>query len=161
MRPLFALLITVSLLGGVFVYVRFADSVRRTAVDVEIDYAEGVYAIEIESTFDFVPDVFLGTESLKVLFKGKTIHSTDQRVPYDQITTIQPVEGVESGENEFFVTATMDETHQGLAALKVTVKRNDIPVVEKLLTSEPGLMTVSGPVVFSIAAADSEPSHNH
>jgi hypothetical protein len=45
--------------------------------------------------------------------------------------------------------------------MKVTVKRNDIPVVEKLLTSVPGLPTVSGPVVFEIPATKKPDAHDH
>ena len=47
MRPLLAILITLCLLGGTYGYVRFADSVRRSAVEIQIDYAEGEYSVDI------------------------------------------------------------------------------------------------------------------
>jgi hypothetical protein len=161
MRPILALLITLSLLGGVFGYVRFAESVRRTAVEVDIDYAEGLYSIEIQSTFDCQSDPILETEALKVLFKGQSVLKRSQPVSADETIEIKPLEGVESGENEIFVSANMKAPAPGLGAMKVTVKRNDIPVVEKLLTSVPGLPTVSGPVVFEIPAAKKSAADGH
>jgi hypothetical protein len=161
MRPVLALLITLSLLGGVFGYVRFADSVRRTAVDLEIDYAEGIYSIEIQSTFDCEADPILETEALKVLFKGTTVFTGSELISGDETIEIKPLDGVESGENEIFISANRKTPAQGLGAMKVTVKRNDIPVVEKLLTSVPGLPTVSGPVVFEIPATKKPDAHDH
>jgi hypothetical protein len=161
MRPLLALLITVSLIGGVFAYVRFADSVRRTAVEIEIDYAEGLYSVEIQTTFDCQSDPILETEALKVLFKGQSVFQSRELILAYQITEIQPLEGVESGENEIYVAANMESPTRGLGAMKVTVKRNGIPVVEKLLTSEPGLTAVSGPVVFQISPTNKSKDHDH
>jgi hypothetical protein len=161
MRPLLALLITLSLLGGVFGYVRFADSVRRTAVEVEIDYAEGIYSIEIQSTFDCEADPILETEALKVLFKGKPVFNRSELISSDETIEIKPLPGVESGENEIFVSANRVASAQGLGAMKVTVKRNDIPVIEKLLTSVPGLPTVSGPVVFDIPSTENSDAQDH
>jgi len=161
MRPALALLITLGLLGGVFGYVRFADSVRQSAVEIEIDYAEGQYSIEIQTTFDCVADPILETEALKVLFKGEPVFTRSESISADETIEFQPLEGVESGENEIFVSANMQSPTSGLGALKVTVKRNDIPVVEKLLTTQPGLATVSGPVEFEIAPVNESQEHDH
>ena len=81
MRPILACLITVVLIIGVSSYLRFADSVRRPPVEISIDYAEGEYAVEIERTFDCEGDPILGTESLKVLFKGETVFARNEPIP--------------------------------------------------------------------------------
>lgn len=161
MRLILALVITLGLLGGVFGYVRFADSVRRTAVEIEIDYATGDYSIEVQTTFACQSDPILETESLKVMFKGEPVYSSDQRILANEVTLIPSLPGVESGENEIFVTAHMDPGVRGLQAMKVSIKRNDIPVAEKVLISEPGLGTVAGPVTFNIAGAKNSPPPTH
>lgn len=150
MRPILACLITVVLISGVSAYIRFADSVRRPPIEISIDYAGGEYSVEIERTFDCEGDPILGTESLKVLFKGETVFARNEPIPTTEPVEIRPLEGVESGENEIYVSATMSESTLGLGVLKVTVKRNDIPIMEKMLASTAGLMEVGGPVVFEV-----------
>ena len=157
MRPILACLITIILIGGVSAYLRFADGVRRSPVEIKIDYAQGEYSVEIERTFDCEGDPILGTESLKVLFKGETVFARNDPVPAAEPIEIRPLKGVESGENEIYVSATMKESSQGLGVLRVTVKRNDIAIHEKMLPSVPGLLDVGGPVVFEIHSRDIQP----
>ena len=150
MRPILACLITVVLISGVSTYIRFADRTRRPPVEIRINYAEGEYAVEIERTFDCEGDPILGTESLKVLFKGESVFARNEPIPNTETVEIRPLVGVESGENEIYVSATMSESTQGLGVLKVTVKRNNVPIMEKMFSSVAGLMDVGGPVVFEI-----------
>ena len=150
MRPILACLITLVLIGGVYGYIRFADSVRRPPIEIKIDYSEDEYSLDIERTFDCEGDPILGTESMKVLFKGKQVFATEKPLPTGQPVEVGPLEGVENGENEIHVSATMSESTQGLAVLKVTVKRNDIPIVEKMIANEPGLLDIGGPVIFEV-----------
>lgn len=160
MRPLFALAITTFLIGGTFAYLRFADSVHRDALDYQVVFAEETYALEIRKSFDAVSDPIFGTESLTVLFKGKPVFSSDEEIPADQVIRIEPLEGVEVGENELFVTSTRKLGNAALAVIQLSVTRDDFPVAEKTIVSAPGLDSVSGTMVFDTRRMESE-THNH
>ena len=155
MRPLLALVISVSLLGGVYVYTKFADSVRVSAVEINIDFSDADWSVEIRKTFTAVPDPIFGSDSLKVLFKGETVYSRSDEVAANETVEIRPLEGVEVGENELFISANRESNGAALAVLQVTIKKNDNPVNETTISGKPGLPTVSGSVVFS-AGVDSD-----
>lgn len=166
MRPLLAGLITISLIGGVYGYLRFADGVRRPPVEIQIDYATGNYSVLIETTFECVGDPVLELDALNVMFMGESIFSQPQSIPAGEQIEISPLEGVEVGENEIHVAATMSESTPGLGVLKATIQRDGVRVLEKLISSEPGLLEVAGPVVFQVAPAaviaeQSEPGNGH
>ena len=161
MRPIYALLISIGLIAGVYSYIKFSGSVRREPVDIEIDYAQGEYSIEITQSFDCSGDPIFESEALKVMFKGETIFAQSEPIPKDKPTVIPNVQGVETGENEIFVSANMESPTDGLGAMKVVVNRNDTPIVETLFTSEPGLTAVSGAVAFTIEEDDEHDDHDH
>jgi len=95
-----------------------------------------------------------------VLFKGETVFTQTESIAKDDPVVVKNLQGVEEGENEIFVTANMLQPTDGLGAIKITIKRNDIAIVEKLLTSVPGLTEVSGPVSFTIGDK-TYPDHEH
>ena len=155
-----ALAITVFLLGGVFAYTRFADSVRRTAVEYEIDFANQEYSIEIRKTFAAAPDPIFGADSLKVKFRGDIILSRNDEIPSSETIEIRPLEGVEFGENELFISVNQKSADDALAVVQVIVKKDDIPIAESTIASVPGLPTVSGSVAF-VAEKLKNDDHNH
>ena len=160
MRPIYASLITILLIGGVYGYIRFSQSVRRPPIEIAIDYAQGHYWLEIERTFECVPDPIFSPQSLRILFKGETVFETTESLSPDTPLTIEDVQGVEQGENELYLSANRAEGSSGLGVIKVTVFQNDIPIEMKMLTSEPGLSTVSGPLVFNVEhAIDARSEH--
>ena len=67
---------------------------------------------------------------------------------------------VQEGENEFLITATMDEVSETFGVVKVTIFRDEIPLVSKMFASESGLTSISGPVVFDSQESSSSP-HQH
>jgi hypothetical protein len=161
MRPFLALMITLCLLGGVFGYVRFAESVRRPAVDIQINYAEGEYSVDIDMTFDCAGDPIFETDAIKVLFKGEKVFAAADPIPAAQSIEIRPLPGVEKGENEIYVAANRETSTSGFGALKIVVKRNDIPIAEKTITSDEGLAEVGGPVVFRVGPSNESDEHDH
>ena len=168
MRPIYALLISIGLLASVYNYVAFAKRLRRPPVEIQVDYAQGKFSLEIDRSFDCEGDPIFGTESLKVLFKGETVFAEKDPIPSDQSVLIEDLQGVEAGENEIFVAANQKPPAASFGAMKITVKRNNIAIAEQVLTSEPGLTAVGGPVAFSIGGkADdtsgdaTEDSHQH
>lgn len=161
MRPFLAILITLCLLGGTYGYVRFADSVRRSAVEIQIEYAEGEFSVDIEKTFDCAGDPIFETESLKVLFKGEKVFAESESIPAAKSIEIRPLAGVEQGENEIYVLANRETSTGGFGALKIVVKRNDIPIAEQTITSDVGLAEVGGPVVFNVGSPTKSDDDDH
>ena len=148
MRPILALVITFCLIGGVFAYTQFADSVRREAIEYKVDFSRQQYSVEIRKTFVAAPDPIFATPSLKVKFKGDEILSRTDVIPATETIEIRPLEGVEVGDNELFISVNQELSEASLAVVMVTVKEDDIPVTETTITATPGLPVVSGSVLF-------------
>lgn len=161
MRPVLAFLITVLMIGGVYGYINFARSVRRPPIEIEIDFAEGEYSVEVERTFECVGDPILGTESLKVMFKGEKVYAKTEPIPSDELVVVRPLERVETGENEIYVSANMPKSAKGFGALKVVVKQNDRLIGEEIISTVPGLASVGGPVVFTVKPPVKKTIHEH
>ena len=162
MRPIYALLISICLLAGVYKYIAFAKRVRRPPVEIQVDYAQGDFSLEIDRSFDCEGDPIFGSESLKVLFKGETVYSQQDPIDRDQPVVIEDLQGVEAGENEIFVSANQKPPSASLAVMKVTVKRNGVSIAEHIVTSESGLPAVGGPVAFTIGdSVDQSDQHSH
>ena len=161
MRPLLAIAITVSLLGGVYAYTRFADSVRVQAVEFDVEFAGDEYSVEIRSSFDAAPDPIFGTDSIKVMFRGETVYSRSDEVSVDEVIEIRPLPGVEVGENELFVSVNRKSSDAAIAVVQVLVKREDVVIRELLIPSEPGLPAVSGSAVFSTGSPADEDEQGH
>ena len=148
MRLILAITITTFLLGSTYAYIRFADGVRRTAVEIEVSYDEAEYSVEIRKSFAAVGDPIFGTEALRVKFKGEVVYSRQEEVPADETIVIRPLEGVEVGENELYLAATQRPGDAAIGAIQVTVKRDNFPLKQATIVSVPGLDSVSGTVVF-------------
>jgi len=161
MRPVLAFLITVFMIGGVYGYINFSHSVRRPPIEIEIDFAEGEYSVQIERTFECVADPILGPESLKVMFKGDIVYANKEPIPNDELVIVRPLEQVELGENEIYVSANMPESANGFGVLKVVVKQNDRLIGEEMISSVPGLTSVGGPVVFTVKPHVNQTKHEH
>ena len=161
MRPIYALLISIGLLASVYNYVAFANRVRRPPVEIQVDYAQGEFSIEIERSFDCQGDPIFGSPAIKVLFKGETVFENAEPIASDQSIVVSDLQGVEAGENEIFVSANQQSATSGLGAMKINIKRNGIVIANKVITSEPGLSAVSGPIGFTIGDSSKEDSHQH
>lgn len=160
MRPIYALLISIGLLASVYNYVAFAKRVRRPPAEIQIDYAQGEFSVEVERSFDCAGDPIFGSEALKVLFKGETVFAQKDPISSDQPVVVENLQGVEAGENEIFVTANQALPGSGLGAMKISVKRNGAVIAQEVITTKPGLPAVGGPVGFTIGDSPGD-SHQH
>ncbi|MGI9497982.1 MAG: hypothetical protein ACR2NK_18140 [Mariniblastus sp.] len=160
MRPILAFLLSSLLIGGIYSYLSFSNSVRRPPLTIEVTQADGIYSLEIERTFRCVADPILEEPSLAVQFGTNQIYIRKDEVPIEESILIGPIEGVEEGENEFLITATMDEFSETFGVVKVTIFRDEVPLVSKMFASESGLTSISGPVVFDSQESSSSP-HQH
>lgn len=160
MRPVYALLISIGLLASVYSYVAFAKRVRRPPVEIQIDYAQGEFSLEIERSFDCEGNSIFGSPAIKVLFKGETVFAETNPIASDEPVVVKDIQGVEAGENEIFIAANQKSAGTGLGAMKISVKRNGVVIAEELITTQPGLPTVGGPIGFTIGDSI-EDTHDH
>jgi len=161
MRPIYALIISIGLLASVYNYVAFANRVRRPPVEIQVDYAQGEFSIEIERSFDCQGDPIFGSPAIKVLFKGETVFEDAGPIASDQPIVVKDLQGVAAGENEIFVSANQQSATAGLGAMKISIKRSGVVIATELIASEPGLSAVSGPVGFTIAKTPQQDPHQH
>ncbi|MFT5302421.1 MAG: hypothetical protein ACI87E_000842 [Mariniblastus sp.] len=162
MRPVLACLITVFLIGGTFAYIQFAESVRRPAVEIHIDYDEAVYSVDVERSFECVADPVFSPAALKLTFKQETVYEHKATLPPETPLTISNLPGVEVGENEIYVSANRDEFATGFDAIRVTINRNGTPIMVQTIASEPFLSVVGGPIVFTVQPAqEKNDDHAH
>lgn len=159
MRLFLAALLTLVLIGGMGVYIQFARSVRRPPPIVQADMAEGVFEVELARTFNCVADKFAELKALEVSFRGNVIYSKEEDIDAETPLRFSIPGGVETGENEISVQANRDFLETGLAAIQVTLYRNDVPIRRQTITSEPEISTVSGSVVFVVKSKGQHDDH--
>lgn len=157
MRILLSLLITFALLYGTSIYTQFADRIRADAVTWQPTYSAGKYSIEIDRTFECVPDDLFEEPALTVRFRGKEIFRSDDRVPTDQVIRIDDIQDVEVNHNDFNFTAYLDPDLEGLAAMRIRVFRDNAKVQESTITDTADLGSISGSVSFFVE----ESPHDH
>lgn len=151
MRPLFALLLAFGLIGGMAGYIQFARSVHRPPSEYQADFATGLYEVELMRTFDCVADDLAELKALEVRFRGEAIFESAKNLQADERVRFEIPAGVENGENEISIIANRDFLDTELAAIRVTLFRNDVPLRKQTITSEPEIATVSGSVVFRVS----------
>ena len=188
MRPLLAVGVIVVALGSVQAYITFVGSVTGGKYGrIELTAAEGRFHVNLTISFNARATVF---EPESVLFKlhgGRTLLQIEEPVPAGTVLTIDPVEGIVEGENEFYLkVATGDveieedaafslSTDDTLAestaaagpggadksrAVRIQVFRNDQLIVEKTIWSEVG-QAVDGTVTVVVPAAGTTDDDDH
>ena len=161
MRILLCLLITFCLLYGTFIYTQFADRVRADAVTWQPTYSAGKYSIEIDRSFDSVPDDLFEEPALSVRFRGKEIFRSEGDVPADQVLRIEDIQDVEVNNNDFNVTAYLAPDVEGLAAMRIRVFRDNAKIHESTITDTAELGSVSGSVSFFVEESPHEHEGGH
>ena len=155
MRPVFALLVFVGILGGTQAYMKMRPRRSTQSVYVPVTQAQGEFDAELDITFAAGPDEFSTDEgdaaSLEVQFQGASLlRRTDAIAPGESLR-IEGIQGVVPGDNEFYVQASPQDTSvQVPRALRFRILRNDVVIGESVLWSEPidhvhGTLTVTVP----------------
>jgi len=157
MRILLSVLITFILLYGTSVYTQFADRIRADAVTWQPTYSAGKYSIEIDRTFECVPDDLFEEPALTVRFRGEEIFRSDGRIPVDQVIRIDDIQNVEVNHNDLNFTAYLAPDLTGLAAMRIRVFRDNAKVQEATITDTADLGSISGSVSFFV----DESPHDH
>ncbi len=159
MRIILSLLIAIFLLGGTLVYTRFANRIRASVVTVEPDFAVGNYAIEIDRTFDCVPDDLLDDPGLLVRFLGEEVYRSEGTLTANERVRIEELPKVENGKNEINVSAVLDPSTQGLAAMRIRVFRDNAIIQEATLSDTADLGSIGGAVSFEVEAIEGGRDH--
>lgn len=159
MRPILALLVVATLLGGLQTYMWLRPRPARSVAAFE-PTAAGIFEVEITLTFAAGPDPFaldLGdAPSLLVTFRGRDLLRMTEKVPAGEPIRIEEVDGVVAGANEFFVAATPTAQDATVArAIRVRILRDGSTVAEQSLWSDPG-ESVDGVVVVHVDAYATE-----
>lgn len=111
MRPLFALLITLGLLGTTFAYVRFAERIQPPALIVQEDFiTDAEIRVEITSTTGLAADEGFGLPTLVVAFRGREVFSTEDAIAAGQSVVIGPLEEIVDGRNALSISGHLGKT---------------------------------------------------
>ncbi len=156
MRPALAIIIWVILIGGLTAYMQSRET-AAVGVSYKLHSAEGVYALQITTTFDVEPDPFaLRTDeneasALLVKLNGKEILRRSDRVQAGTPIRVEPVPGLTGGRNEFYLEANPPVSLANLSyAVRVQLFRDGQLIADRSLWSEPGSRIAS---TFQVSVA--------
>ena len=176
MRPFLAVLITTTLIGGIYGYTRFTSHIRPARSEVREVIASGQFAIDITLTFDAQGDEF-ANPSVLIKFQDQVLLERSDRVQAGQPLRISNVDGVQVGENDVFVQVTPEDSTGSndfdletelessapvelSRAIRVRMFRDDSVVAEKTVWSEPG-QPVSGLIPVTVGGAVGQNGDDH
>lgn len=172
MRIVAAIVMSVFLLFGAHFYTKFADSVRRTPKQIEVEFDDAAWSIQIERTFACVPDPDYGVvESLVVQLKGVDIFRSEKLIPASENVRIESVDGIEVGDNEIFLQANLaklddqDFDAERTNAIRVKLLRGKRLVADQTHWLSPGETSISPSIFFEVVGtpgdANDQNNHNH
>ena len=129
MRIFLATFLTIFILFGTYGYTKFTDSIRHQTVEVLPEYDDSQWSLSIDRTCECVPDPDLGTDALVVQFKGNDVVRSSKNIPPEQAVLIENLEGVEQGDNEILIEATLatletaNTSSRGPQAIRIRLRR--------------------------------------
>jgi hypothetical protein len=166
MRPLLALLLSLTIFGAVAGYLSFArhlqEQTTRQHDDRPAPVAQGKFSVEITLSFDAGAQTAFSLDptqaaALRVVFQGRDLLQLESPVAAGTVR-VEDVPGIAAGANEFFIEAQPAALESQIArAVRVRVFRDENPVADQTLWSEPGL-PVRGTVRIDVPES---PSHDH
>ena len=158
MRVVVAITLTLFLFVGTHYYTKFADSVRRKPKQVATVFDDGSWTLQIEATFDCVPDPdYDRPESLMVQLKGSDIFRSTNKISAGEKITVESIAGVEVGDNDFYLDANLalledfefaDSSRPG--AIRAKLMRGKQTVADQVYWVPPGETSFSETIVFEV-----------
>lgn len=157
MRPIFALVLVVGILGGMRAYMGLRPQVQRANVTPVETLAQGQFVVELLTTFAAGPDEFAldasDAPALLVNFRGRVLLSRKEPLRAGETVKIESVQGLAAGANEFYIQATpQDPSLDQPMAIRVRVLRNEMLVAEQTLWGNPG-ESVQGTILLRLPAS--------
>jgi len=160
MRPLLALLVFTTILGGLQVYMKIRPHATPPAVIAGLE-AAGQISLEITLTFPAGADPFAidadDSPSLLVVFQGNELLRVTESIEPGETIRIDDVPNVTVGINEFYVRASPRDLDESPRAIRVRVLGDNHPLAEESIWSQPGTL-VEGTVVVPIESMPETPA---
>jgi hypothetical protein len=172
MRPVYAVLVWVVILGGLWVYTEARDHFDRpTTTAVEIQRAPGKYELELTPTFEAVggvdPFALETTAKPAIIAKlnGREIARFEQTAAAGiprRFTWNTSEAPVQFGKNEVYVELSSPAGDaNAFRGVRVRLLRDDAPIADEMLWSQPGA-PVQGAVALDLAdTKHDEPHEGH
>ena len=169
MRVLLAVAVWVALVGGLAGYMhRPRSQPARQPLAPRLQAAEGVYALEVTTTFAVEPDPFaLDAEdgskppALVVRLGDREVLRKTSRLEGGAPIRVEPLDGLVTGNYELYVEAYAPAFLASKSqAVRVRVLRDGNPLAEKSFWTE-GLGKVAGTFQFSLTARDAGEHDGH
>lgn len=110
MRVAAALTLTVFILGGMWAYTSFTNSLRIERSEVAEAEAAGQFQLEVVSTFDAAGDEF-GQSALLIKFRDRVLLDLKE-LKAGEKAIITDLPEIKEGRNDFFVVLSPRETSQ-------------------------------------------------
>lgn len=164
MRPLIALLLVGSLMGGTWWYTSFVNRIVPKPGNFQVQLADATYSLEVLRTFDATPisntasvapdgeDAdSLSNGALLVLFKGEVLIEIDDLIPASQVIEIPLIPGMEVGKNELFIRARIEPPKaQEFHAMQVRVLKGNREITSSTFSSYPDCGLIYGTVLIEV-----------
>lgn len=155
MRPLITLLLICFLIGGMYGYLKFADSVKRPDSNYQATPEQKSVSVAIQRSATLYADSGFDVVALKVDFQGKTILEENDTVTADQPVSIELPE-VEKGLNTISVLANFEDPEKFLSdapsptlyAMDVVIRVDGNEVQRQTFTSPTSTTPIGGQVKF-------------
>ena len=114
MRPLITILLVCFLIGGMYGYLKFADSVKRPDANYQATPEKKIVRAEIQRSATLYADKGFDVVALKVDFQDKTILQENDNVPADKPVSIE-LPQVDQGLNTISVFANFEDPEKFLS----------------------------------------------
>jgi hypothetical protein len=173
MRPFYALLVWVLILGGLWAYIEARDAFDQPATTaIHVQPAPGEYALELTPTFDATGgiDPFAleptAKSAIVVRLNGREIVRFEENAPAgipQRFTWNVDDAPVEVGRNELNVElSTPEGDARALRGVRVRLLRDDATIADEMIWSQPGA-PVMGDVDLIVppAPADVASANDH
>ncbi len=160
MRPFITILLVCFLIGGMYGYLKFADSVKRPVSNYQATPESKTVTAEIQRSATLYADTGFDLLALKIDYKGQTILQLEDTLTADQPVSVELPE-VEKGLNTISVLANFEDPEQFLSdtpapslyALDVVILVDGNEVHRQTFSSPTSTTPIGGQVKFDTTTA--------
>ena len=159
MRPLITILLVCFLIGGMYGYLKFADSVKRPDANYQSTPEQKIVTAEIQRSATLYADPGFDVVALKIDFKDATVLQEKNNVEPDRPVSVElPL--VEKGLNTISVFANFEDPEKFLSdapspslyAIDVVIRVDDNEIYRQTFSSPTSTTPIGGQVKFDTTA---------
>ena len=160
MRPLITFLLICFLIGGMYAYLKFADSVKRPDANYQATTEMKVVTVEVHCSATLFADAGFDVVALKIDFKNETVLIKEANVSAEEIVSIELPE-VEKGLNTISVFANFEDPEKFLSdspspslyAIEVVIRVDGNEIERQTFSSPNSATPIGGQVSFDTTAS--------